>query len=78
MNTNLPNKTSHKIVYCTSYEIASNITPSWASYGVSIVYIMEKDAMRPHVAYIDGLVQEGRNFIANALEVRLSCTNSLM
>ena len=24
---------------------------------------------------IDGLVQEGRNSIANALELRLSCTN---
>ena len=26
----------------------------------------------------DGLVQEGRNFIANALELRLSCTNPSM
>ena len=26
-------------------------------------------------AYIDGLVQERRNSIANALELRLSCTN---
>ena len=26
--------------------------------------------------YIDGLVQERRNSIANALELRLSCTNS--
>ena len=25
--------------------------------------------------YIDGLVQERRNSIANALELRLSCTN---
>ena len=28
-----------------------------------------------HVAYIDGLMQERRNSIANALELRLSCTN---
>ena len=27
------------------------------------------------MAYIDGLVQERRNSIANALELRLSCTN---
>ena len=26
-------------------------------------------------AYIDGLVQDRRNSIANALELRLSCTN---
>ena len=26
--------------------------------------------------YIDGLVQERRNSIANALELRLSCTNT--
>ena len=26
-------------------------------------------------SYIDGLVQERRNSIANALELRLSCTN---
>ena len=28
-----------------------------------------------YVEYIDGLVQEKRNSIANALELRLSCTN---
>ena len=28
------------------------------------------------INYIDGLVQERRNSIANALELRLSCTNS--
>ena len=28
--------------------------------------------------YIDGLVQERRNSIANALELRLSCTNPLI
>ena len=28
--------------------------------------------------YIDGLVQESRNSIANALELRLSCTNPLI
>ena len=29
-------------------------------------------------AYIDGLVQERRNSIANALELHLSCTNPSM
>ena len=28
-----------------------------------------------NIVYIDGLVQEKRNFIANALELCLSCTN---
>ena len=28
--------------------------------------------------YVDGLVQERRNSIANALELRLSCTNPSM
>ena len=28
------------------------------------------------IVYIDGLVQKGRNSIANALELRLSCTNT--
>ena len=28
-----------------------------------------------YICYIDGLVQEKRNSIANALELRLSCTN---
>ena len=31
-----------------------------------------------HISYIDGLVQERRNSIANALELRLSCTNPSM
>ena len=30
------------------------------------------------VLYINGLVQERRNFIANALELRLSCTDPLI
>ena len=30
---------------------------------------------RHHDAHIDGLVQERHNSIANALELRLSCTN---
>ena len=29
----------------------------------------------PRLAYVDGLVQKRRNSIANALELRLSCTN---
>ena len=31
-----------------------------------------------HWNYVDGLVQERRNSIANALELRLSCTNLLI
>ena len=34
--------------------------------------------LQPHEAYIDGLVQERRNSIANALELRLSFTNQLI
>ena len=30
------------------------------------------------IIYIDGLVQERRHSIANALELRLSCTNPLI
>ena len=33
------------------------------------------NSLRPGDAYIDGLMQERRNSIANALELRLSCTN---
>ena len=32
----------------------------------------------PQYVYVDGLVRERRNSIANALELRLSCTNSTM
>ena len=35
----------------------------------------QKPKRRPRVVYIGGLVQERRNSIANALELRLSCTN---
>ena len=31
-----------------------------------------------YICYMDGLVQERRNSIANALELRLSCTNPLI
>ena len=34
--------------------------------------------MRNYIQYIDGLVQERRNSIANVLELRLSCTNLLI
>ena len=34
--------------------------------------------MADTAVYIDGLVQERRNSIANALELRLSCTNGLV
>ena len=34
--------------------------------------------LTPDVEHIDGLVQERRNFIANALELRLSCINPLI
>ena len=34
--------------------------------------------LRPGDAYIDGLVQERRNSSALAMELRLSCTNSLI
>ena len=36
---------------------------------------MSKYITRIHAEYINGLVQERRNSIANALELRLSCTN---
>ena len=41
----------------------------------------ERSLMQPvreDMLHIDGLVQEKRNSIANALELRLSCTNSLI
>ena len=45
------------------------------------IYILRKQnsremsAMYIYIYYIDGLVQERRKSIANALELRLSCTN---
>ena len=48
------------------------------SYGGSIVNDFETIDHRCYndtVRYIDGLVQERHNSIANALELRLSCTN---
>ena len=39
---------------------------------VAIIVVLEQEHIR---SYIDGLVQERRNSIANALELRLSCTN---
>ena len=65
--------------------------PFWASYGVSIVRIWEKnwcyngtalyfvlksdESESSHDLHVNGLVQERRNSIADALELRLSCTS---
>ena len=34
--------------------------------------------MPSETVHIDGLVQEKRNYIANAMELRFSCTNQSM
>ena len=49
-----------------------------------IVLIIQDDGIQGYdkqeldKLYLDGLVQERRNSIANALELRLSCTNPLI
>ena len=42
--------------------------PQWVNQILSVVNVVD------NVEYIDGLVQERRNFIANPLGLRISCT----
>ena len=42
---------------------------------ISMIFIFPKQKLITHKSYFYGLVQERRNSIANALELRLSCTN---
>ena len=42
---------------------------------VELTNISQTSPLRASYRYIDGLVHEGRNYIANALELRFSCTN---
>ena len=50
------------------------------SFYVNMKYIMLSSSVATSITifniHIDGLVQERRNFIANAVELRLSCINS--
>ena len=45
---------------------------------ISARFVKKGDPLEWVIAYIDGLVQERRNSIANALELRPSCTNPLI
>ena len=40
--------------------------------------LVDADGLVPYDYHIDGLMPERRNYIANALELRLSCTNPLI
>ena len=44
-------------------------------HGIDLIHLEYRCFSTRTEAYIDGLVQERRNSIANALELRLSCTN---
>ena len=49
---------------------------SWSAGNIHIEKIISNyKSIITSNSYIDGLVQERRNSIANALELRLSCTN---
>ena len=48
------------------------------SFFVAAVVVYEVISFLLIQEYFDGLVQERRNSIANALELRLSCTNPLI
>ena len=62
-----------------------SIVPSWGTYGVKIMssvgprcYLSHGCTVYIMASYINGLVQERHNSIANALELCLSCTNPLI
>ena len=52
--------------------------PTWNVFQAPIIEMTVTFPRDQYVKYTDGLMQERRNSIANALELRLSCTNPFL
>ena len=72
-----PSFTRGSLAASTSTSTTTNASCArWAgTHFTKILWVDTPNLLKIHGGYIDGLVQERRNSIANALELRLSCNN---